>query len=195
MAMRARPTVDLSSHAGPWTEEDYLALPESSSVELVDGSLLVSPHGGTKHQRLAGALTRALADAAPDSLEVLAEVNVRLRPGRILIPDIAVINRPGAEDPILSADDIALVCEITSPTHAATDHILKLNLYAQAGITHYLIVDLDSAGPRGIAYRLDLDAAYRIVTQTEPGEVLRLTEPFRVALDLAVLARATRPRR
>ncbi len=37
-------TVEALEHLGHWTEDDYLALGQSSSrIELLDGSLIVSP--------------------------------------------------------------------------------------------------------------------------------------------------------
>ena len=41
------------AHAGPWTEDDYFALPEMpTKVELVDGLLVVNPLPDSVHQRL-----------------------------------------------------------------------------------------------------------------------------------------------
>ncbi len=37
--------IDLFDHVGPWSEADYLALPEDRRIELLDGELLVSPSG------------------------------------------------------------------------------------------------------------------------------------------------------
>ncbi|MGH3764662.1 MAG: hypothetical protein ACRDS0_31815 [Pseudonocardiaceae bacterium] len=42
----------LLDHAGPWTEQDFLALPEDRRIELLDGELLVSPSPRRRHQRL-----------------------------------------------------------------------------------------------------------------------------------------------
>ena len=43
-------------HAGPWTEADYHALPETRErIELLDGSLLVAPAPSSDHQQIARA--------------------------------------------------------------------------------------------------------------------------------------------
>ena len=56
----------LLDHAGPWTEREYLALPEDRRrIELLDGGLLVSPAAGSRHQRLSFQLCYALGRAAP----------------------------------------------------------------------------------------------------------------------------------
>jgi hypothetical protein len=50
--MAAGAHADLLEHVGPWTEHDYLALPpDRRRIELLDGSLLVSPSSGYRHQR------------------------------------------------------------------------------------------------------------------------------------------------
>lgn len=35
--------LDVFDHPGPWTEEEFLALPEDRRIELLDGELLVTP--------------------------------------------------------------------------------------------------------------------------------------------------------
>lgn len=86
------------THEGPWTERDYLTLPEDNRrIELLDGGLLMSPNPANQHQRLLTRLWRALDEAVPAELEVLHTVNVRVGPGKILIPDLAVIATPGVE--------------------------------------------------------------------------------------------------
>jgi Uma2 family endonuclease len=63
---------EMLRHAGPWTEADYLRLPDDDlRIELVDGTLLVNPPANTAHQRLSSRLWRALAGAAPPGFEAL----------------------------------------------------------------------------------------------------------------------------
>src|SRR5918997_3678454 len=87
----------LFDHVGPWTEEDFLALPEDRRVELLDGELLVDPAARHPHQRLSSRFWAVLDAVAPVGFEVLEAVNVRVAPGRILIPDIVVVTTPGAD--------------------------------------------------------------------------------------------------
>jgi Uma2 family endonuclease len=117
------------THEGPWTEQDYLALPEENRrIELLDGGLLMSPNSANQHQRLLARLWRALDEAIPAELEVLHTVNVRVGPGKILIPDLAVIATPGAELIVNDARAVVMVVEISSPGTIAFDRAVKPQL-------------------------------------------------------------------
>ena len=67
---------------------------------------------------------------------------------------------------------------------AASSH---LGEYAEAGIPCYVRVELDPL--HVVAYRLDADGIYEEVGRAEPGEVLKLTEPFPITIDPAALVR------
>ena len=56
----------------------------------------------------------------PVGLEVYEAVNVRLKPGRIPIPDLVLIRPIDPDTLVVDATEIALICEITSPSNAAT---------------------------------------------------------------------------
>lgn len=178
---------------GPWTEQDYLALPEDNRrIELLDGGLLMSPSPANQHQRLLTRFWRALDEAVPAALEVLHTVNVRVGSGKILIPDLAVITTPGAELIVNDARAVVMVVEITRPGNVAFDRAVKPQLYAAAGIPHYLRIELGERGPTAWVFAL-VDDRYVERQVVGPDEPLVLTEPFAVSVGLAALATATRP--
>jgi Uma2 family endonuclease len=80
---RRRKKVDMEDHDAPWTEEEFFALGETlAKVELLDGSLLVSPSPNYGHQDLARMLTNALFPAAKAAgLWIYCDVDLRLQPG------------------------------------------------------------------------------------------------------------------
>lgn len=193
MAQPAEPMQsDVLAHTGPWTERDYFALPEDNRrIELVDGGVFVSPSPGGPHQRLSSQVWLALARATPAELEVLQAINVRVAPGKILIPDLAVVTNPGAALTVWSAADVALVVEIVSPGSTAADRAIKPTLYARAGIPRYLRIELGAPAPTAVVYQLTGER-YTQAGQSDARGQLRLDAPVPVDLDLATLARTTR---
>jgi Uma2 family endonuclease len=173
------------AHVFPWTEEEYFALGETPDrVELFDGSLLVSPAPTVGHQELSQLLAETLRPAAQsEGLAVYQAVNVRLRPGRVPIPDLIVSEPVSRRTLIVEAPLVRLICEITS-TNPAADRVLKMHYYAAAGIPWYLLVDPDPVALR--LYRLDGDH-YVEVGDAKTGDMLTLTEPVTVTLDPAAL--------
>jgi Uma2 family endonuclease len=186
------PVPEMVEHAGPWTEEEFLALPVDRRLELLDGALLVSLSARVRHQRLSFRLAVALDAVVPPGLEVLEAINVRVGPGKILIPDLAVLTVPGLDRTVCDATDVVLVVEITSPGNAAVDRAVKPQLYAQAGVPHYLRIELGEEGPRALVYQLSRQR-YAPVAGVGLGQPLVLIEPIAVTLDLAALAATARP--
>jgi Uma2 family endonuclease len=174
----------VTEHGRPWTEDEYLALGETlDRVELVDGDLHMSPSPTRRHQRISRRLANVLEAAAPD-FDVDVDVNIRLRHGRILIPDVVLSRHGNLDGLITEAATILLVCEVLS-TNVGNDRVTKMHLYAEAGIPRYLIVD--PAGPVLELYKLDGDK-YVPEASARPGERLLLTEPVVAEIDPASLA-------
>lgn len=169
-------TAAVFGHGGPWTEEEYLALGETPErVELFDGSLFVTPAPTPRHQRISRRLGNALESGADGAgLHVLEAVNVRLRPGRIPIPDLVITGDINFDELVIEASAVRLVCEIISPSNAAADKVLKMHYYAAAGIPWYLLVEQDTGTLH--LYRLS-GSHYVEHSVTKPGDTLHLTEP------------------
>ncbi len=177
---------DPLAHPGPWTEEDFLELPVDRRIELLDGSLLVSPAGSHLHQLLSSRLWAVLDRSAPPGYRVLEAVNVRVAPGRILIPDVAVIANADMSATVSDAEKVRLVVEVTSPSNAYVDRGVKPPLYGAAGITHYLRIEL--AGSEAVAFVFELEGdGYVQRAQVPHGQETVLTAPFPVRFDLAAL--------
>ncbi len=194
--MSAQPLDELfAGHGGPWTEAEWSALPESMGrVELLDGSLLVSPNPGGPHQRMVRNLANALADAAAHDVEVFEGINVRVGEGRVMIPDIALLSPAGLDATIYDAGWVVMVVEVTSPSNAWADRLVKPEAYARAGIPHYLRVDLDR-GPEhlgAVHYVRATGGEHAETARADHAGLLVLDRPFAATLDLPALARATR---
>ncbi|MDG6103353.1 Uma2 family endonuclease [Dactylosporangium aurantiacum] len=183
-------------HGRPWSEDDYLALePGGHRIELFDGSLLVSPAPTKWHQRLSLVLAAALDDAAADvGLLVMEAVNLRLRTGRLMIPDIVVADTD-TDGGIVDAAEVVLVAEVISPSNAGTDRVLKMQLYADAGIACYVLVEQEPPGAATIRpHRLD-GTHYVEDAAAGPGATLTMTEPFTFTFDPDALMRRVSRRR
>ena len=75
-----------------WTEAEYLALGETDGrIELIDGQLLVTPPANNAHDDIASRIRDALRrPARAAGLRAFQTPGLRLAPGRIVIPDVAV---------------------------------------------------------------------------------------------------------
>jgi len=174
-------TTAILSDGLPITEEDYLALGETADrIELFDGSLHMTPRPTTTHQHVLFELGAELRAPARDvGYRVLPEPNLRLKRDRITNPDL-VITTDMEHKLTLDADSVLLVCEITSPSNAATDKVLKMHYYAAAGIPWYLLVEQETATLH--LYAL-VDDTYVEKSVARPGERLPLTDPVVAVLD------------
>ena len=176
-------------HAGPWTEADYHALPETRErIELLDGSLLVTPAPSSDHQQVARRLANMLEDAAPNELEVVEAVNVRVGPSKLLIPDLLITRRLGATA-VYQPEDVVLVAEVVSPSTTTTDRIIKPQLYAAAGIPWFLRVELEVPQPPELWLYSVEGRAYAEAAHASAGNYLRLTERFALVIEPAALLR------
>lgn len=179
------------------TVEEFDAIDEDEHLrrlELLEGNLVMPPEATPRHMVASGTLFRQLGDQVPVDLIVIYESGVDLQlalpdqPGTVRRPDLIVVTRAeldrvNREGGRLRASGVVLAVEIISPGSRRTDTIMKRRDYADAGIPHYWIVDLEPQ-PSLIACEL-VDGEYRDagpVTGTFEAE-----QPFPVRLDLGAL--------
>jgi Uma2 family endonuclease len=166
----------------PLTEEEFLAIGETPErIELFDGSLFVSPAPPPRHQYTAGRLFGILDKAAEGTgFQVHQAINLRLRPDRIPIPDLAITTEVDPDELIIDASAVRLVCEITSPSNAATDRVTKMHYYATAAIPWYLLIE-QATGELQL-HQL-AEGAYFPHSRATSSKVLNLIEPFFADID------------
>ena len=126
--------------------------------ELLDGALIVSPLGTSRHQSLCLALGAALRDFV-----LRQQLGAVFAPGRVIVdrrtalePDVLVVPGPRetASLPWESHAPPLLAVEVLSPSTRSFDHVQKRSAYLRRGSAEYWVVDADE----------------RVVTIFRPGQ-------------------------
>ena len=163
-----------------WTVADLELLPDDGlRYELVDGTLLVSAAPSKLHQRAVGNLHIVLRAACPAGLEVfLAPTDYQPTSSRSLQPDLLVVTRddPG---PAAVTSPLALAVEVLSPSSRSVDLVLKRELYRQAGVEAYWVID--PLEPSVEVFEL-VEGDYGQPTRAAGTTPLALTCPFPVTV-------------
>ncbi|MFQ5854844.1 MAG: Uma2 family endonuclease [Anaerolineae bacterium] len=174
---------------GQWTYEDWLKLPDDGyRYEVIDGVLYMTPPPRTRHQRVSARLARRLLNFVEEHAlgEVLyAPVGVQL-PNRSVPfqPDILFIRAERldiiGEKNVEGAPD--LIVEILSPSNWLYDRREKMQVYQEAGVAEYWIVDPRT---RTIEMHVLEQGTYLLVGQYGPGEVIQsqVVPGFEVRVD------------
>ena len=122
-----------------WTVDDLDLLPDDwpYRVELVDGTLLMSPPPSNAHNLVANQLALMLSTALDPHW-------VALTPGALEFgrrdwrqPDLLVVTRAALHRRYAAPGEALLAVEVMSPSTVSTDRLVKPSQYAAAGIEHF----------------------------------------------------------
>lgn len=130
-----------------YTESDYYSLPENVRAELIDGQIYYQAAPSRAHQEILMHVSKTIANyidtkgglckvyPAPFAVKLSEDSKT------IVEPDISVIcDRDKLTDKgCTGAPD--WIVEIISPSNSSHDYVRKLNLYLNAGVREYWIVN------------------------------------------------------
>jgi Uma2 family endonuclease len=131
------------------TYEDLLAVPEHLIAEIINGALVTQPRPASPHALATSVLGTDLGapfhrgKGGPGGWVLLFEPELHLH-GDILVPDYAGWRRERMpEVPDAAAFELSpdWVCEVLSPSTAATDRAEKMPIYARERVPHVWLVD------------------------------------------------------
>lgn len=174
------------------TYADLADLPSHVVGEIIGGELVVHPRPGPRHARAASRLGASLDGpfdrgiGGPGGWWLIDEPELHLG-AEIVVPDLSgwrVEQLPELPDAAYFEQAPNWICEVLSPSSAASDRADKMPIYAAAGVGHAWLVDplLKTLE----AYRLQQQ--HWVLIQTYRGQASAPIEPFeQVPLELGML--------
>jgi Uma2 family endonuclease len=179
------------------TIAEYAALPsdDRNRWELQEGNLVMSPSPTPRHMVAAAELYAQLRTQLSSDVRAVPDVDLDVQlaadgePGTARRPDLVVVRRPefdrvAREGGILRASAALLVVEIVSPGSRRTDTLVKRVEYADAGIPHYWIIDID---PPTSLLALHLAGQFGYRDAGDVTGIFQTEQPFPARVDLDAL--------
>ncbi len=130
-----------------YTEDDYYRIPEKFRAELIDGQIYYQAAPSRIHQKILSFLHALIYNyikgkggscevyPAPFAVKLFNDKKTIVEPDLSIICDLDKLTDKGCS----GAPD--WVIEIISQSNPGNDYVRKLNLYADAGVREYWIVD------------------------------------------------------
>jgi hypothetical protein len=190
-AARGRCDDDDVATKGKHTRADLAGLPSNRVGELIAGVVYASPRPASRHalaasvvvHDLLGPFHRGHGGGGPGGWWIVVEPELALGDD-VLVPDVAGWRRermPAFPDVAAFALAPDWACEIVSPSTGRLDRVVKMPVYAAAGVRHLWVVD-------PLARTLEVYAAHDgrwlVSSAHADGDVVRAAPFDAVAIDL-----------
>ena len=167
-----------------YTFADVLSWDEDERIEIIDGEAFMMATPSRIHQENSGELFRQLANflegkqcrvyPAPFGVRLFARDGDGPEDVDTLVePDISVVCDRSKLDQHGCKGAPEMVIEILSPSTLRHDRLVKLNLYDQAGVLEYWIVDPQNRAVQ--VFRRDGGAALRICEEYGHTQVAKVS--------------------
>lgn len=165
------------------SEAEFLALPESTErLELLGGEVILSPSPSVRHQWILRQVVRQLEDwssnAAEEVTVLMAPLDVRFSPGRILQPDAFVVLGAVPLDQAGPITQLPALCVEVLSSNRSHDRMTKRLVYAEAGVAQLWTISLDGTAERWFGEHLSerQESADVLTSPILPGFRLSLAE-------------------
>jgi Uma2 family endonuclease len=150
--------------------------------ELIDGAVVVNPPPGFRHEQINMSLAAQLYNAAPPEFEVLgSHLGFYYEGTNYVMADVTVARRTDFEDDGIHVAP-RLVVEILSKTTRRTDLTRKREIYEEAGVPSYWVVD---PGASTITVLELSEGRYREVLCSPLDRPVAVELPFPLTLTVA----------
>ena len=179
-------TAEPSLRYVPMSWEDYLALPEGTRAEWVDGVAVMSPPPAGGHWRAQVRLSALFEEHLP-GLDVYGEVAIRLPRNRVRVPDLSAYSETMSEDDWLMPATPVLVVEVLSPSTRREDLLRKAPEYLEAGISQYWVVDRQARTIEVLTNAGDRWETVAVVDDAHPAAEVGVGEWGSVPVELSAL--------
>ncbi|MEP6729626.1 MAG: Uma2 family endonuclease [bacterium] len=173
----------MATHAKRWTLAELHRLPDDGNkYELVRGELFVTPAPTLDHETILARLTRILDPfVAANNLGLVYHPRAIMRfEGSEVEPDLMVRRQPSARDVEWNnAPTPILLVEVLSDSTRRRDLVSKRQLYLDAGVAEYWIVDPDANSVRVVRNGESDQLAIEQLTWTPAGATRSLVIELR----------------
>jgi hypothetical protein len=184
-------------HHGRWTAQRALSeIPDTpaASIEVIDGSLIVSPRRGIRHQTAVLEFGITLKRAARDA-GYGTHPQIKVVVGDELVcPDLTIATRLDEDTSCVGAHEVLMVAEVVLGDRGRPRRMDRSAIYAAGKIGHYLRLEFRGHDPVITLHEL-IDDEYQPVAVASIGSRFITGRPFHLEIDPVELrGRQVQPR-